>query len=162
MFTHPGTSNLARSYAIKAICFIALLSISTVTFSGQIFKWTDNNGKVHYSDQIPEQYKNKDESIKSDGMSVIDHDKSLNTAPTKAATENHTPEDNTKTEDKPHRIVLNQTQTTVKSNMACSAQWAAYNSSVACFNACSTYTVTGAKNNAKCGCADLVKPECVM
>jgi hypothetical protein len=162
MFTHPGTSILARSYAIKAICFISLLSASTVTFSGQIFKWTDKKGEVHYGDEIPEQYKNKDENIKTDGMSVINHDKNLNTAPTNAATESHKPEDKGKTTDKQHRIVLNHTQTKVKSKMTCSAQWAAYNSSLACFNGCSTYTAYHGKNISKCHCVEVLRPSCEM
>ena len=162
MFMHARTSSLARGYAIKAICFISLLSVSTVTFSGQIFKWTDKNGKVHYGDEIPEQYKNKDESIKSDGISVVNHDKSLNTAAGKAATENHKPEDKGKTAEKQHRIVLNHTQTKVKSNMTCSAQWAAYNSSVACFNGCSTYTAFHGKNIAQCNCDTVTRPSCEM
>lgn len=162
MFTHPETSILARSYVIKAICFILLLSASTVTFSGQIFKWTDKNGEVHYGDKIPEQYKNKEENIKTDGISVINHDKSLNTSLTNAATQNHKPEDKGKTTDKPHRIVLNQTQTKAKSMMTCSAQWAAYNSSVQCFNACSTHTAFHGKNISQCHCAEALRPGCVM
>ncbi len=160
MFIYPGTPVLTRSYAIKVICFISLLSASTVTFSGQIFKWTDKKGEVHYSDKIPEQYKNKDENIKTDGMSVINHDKSLNTSLTNAATQNHKPEDKEKTTDKLHRIVLNHTQTKVKSTITCSAQWAAYNSSLQCFNACSTYTALHGKNISKCHCTDVLRPSC--
>ena len=162
MYMHPGTPALARSYALKAICFIALLSASAVVFSGQIYKWTDNNGRIHYGDEIPSQYKNTDESIKADGMSVIGYDKVPDTTPTRPATENHKSEARKKTADKQHTIVLNNTQTKVKSRTTCAAQWAAYNRSVECYNACSTHTAFHGKNISRCNCNTVTRPSCEM
>lgn len=39
------------------LCWIGLASLPA--FGGEIYKWIDNEGKVHYGDRVPDQYKKR-------------------------------------------------------------------------------------------------------
>ena len=65
----------------QTVSFLTLISIALVTVptisTAQVYKWVDENGKVHYSDKKPPASENKavevvDESILNDDANILD------------------------------------------------------------------------------------------
>ncbi len=53
---------LIRQNPFKLAVVIALLC-SAATFGGEIVKWVDEEGKVHYGDRVPQKYKEQAEVV---------------------------------------------------------------------------------------------------
>jgi len=52
------------SAMVHRVAFLLLLgSMSLSTYGADIFRWVDENGKVHYGDSIPDRYKQKAKKI---------------------------------------------------------------------------------------------------
>ncbi|HZT64100.1 MAG TPA: DUF4124 domain-containing protein [Burkholderiales bacterium] len=50
------------------ISFLLLFCVLTLTArAGEVFRWVDENGKVHYGDAIPEKYKQQAKKVDSSG-----------------------------------------------------------------------------------------------
>src|SRR5690606_31400143 len=62
----------ARSLTAKLV--LLALAVPTVG-SAQLFKWTDENGVVHYGDRIPPQYANQDRSVLNNQGIIVDQHK---------------------------------------------------------------------------------------
>lgn len=56
--------------SLSALCAIALM-FSIAPVQAKLYKWTDDNGKVHYSDKVPPQYsKHKRDELNAQGITV--------------------------------------------------------------------------------------------
>ncbi len=61
-----------------ACILIALLPLASLdAVSGNIVKWTDENGKVHFGDEVPEKYKQKSSQIEINNDNIIKNDNAL-------------------------------------------------------------------------------------
>jgi hypothetical protein len=54
--------------ALTACCLLLLTDQS----SGEIVKWTDEDGQVHFGDRVPEQYQDNSESVQVGTPNLID------------------------------------------------------------------------------------------
>ena len=53
--------------------FLALsIALTSIPASAEVFKWVDENGKVHYGDQIPEKYRSHDNSVGTEKLNVVE------------------------------------------------------------------------------------------
>ena len=53
----------------------AAILLSTLSFAAQatdVFKWVDEQGKVHYGSSVPEKYRDKSTRLESENLDVID------------------------------------------------------------------------------------------
>jgi len=58
------------SSSLSAFCAIALM-FSIAPAQAKLYKWTDDNGKVHYSDKVPPQHsKHKRDELNKQGLTV--------------------------------------------------------------------------------------------
>ncbi len=56
--------------SLSALCAIALI-FSIAPVQAKLYKWTDDNGKVHYSDKVPPQHsKHKRDELNEQGITV--------------------------------------------------------------------------------------------
>lgn len=55
-----------------------LLSFFVAFASAEIYKWKDENGKLHYGDKVPNQYKEDSTSINANKLSTINFDNKTN------------------------------------------------------------------------------------
>ena len=56
--------------SLSALCAIALM-VSITPVQAKLYKWTDENGKVHYSDKVPPQHsKHKRDELNEQGITV--------------------------------------------------------------------------------------------
>ncbi|TVZ37309.1 uncharacterized protein DUF4124 [Alteromonadaceae bacterium 2753L.S.0a.02] len=55
------------------VWLIVLTAMPTVATAG-VVKWTDEHGKVHYGDRVPEKYKEKAEQVEVDTTNVISNE----------------------------------------------------------------------------------------
>ena len=51
-----------------ALLLFGLLSLAT--YAADVFRWVDENGKIHYGDSVPERYKQKAKKLDSEGAEV--------------------------------------------------------------------------------------------
>ena len=53
--------------AHKIALLLFLCSMSLAARAGDVFKWVDENGKVHYGDTVPEKYRKESKKVDSSG-----------------------------------------------------------------------------------------------
>ena len=57
--------------SIKVLTCLILLGISSIASAGKLYKWTDENGEVRYSDRIPaSEIKRKHQTLNAQGMVI--------------------------------------------------------------------------------------------
>ncbi len=56
---------------IQTLFKLILISLVFQASAGEIVKWVDENGKVHYGDTVPDEYKDQSEVIQEDKVSVV-------------------------------------------------------------------------------------------
>ena len=54
---------------------LLILLLASISFSDEVYKWVDENGKVHYGDKIPEAYKQQTEQLDVE-INVVGQDES--------------------------------------------------------------------------------------
>jgi len=58
--------------ARKIALLLFLCAVSLVARAGDVFKWVDENGKVHYGESVPERYKQHAKKVDLSGVEVSD------------------------------------------------------------------------------------------
>ncbi len=134
-------------FTLLSLC---LLSVSQLLYA-EVFTWVDENGKTHYGDRIPEQYKEQADEVEVN----------VNTMPLKE--NNDASKDILKTEKKSSSSSRNNYNNQTKAQ-TCEQQKAAYEASKQCFERCYASQggglYGGGVNAAKCSCTDAKKPKC--
>ena len=73
--------------ARKIALLLLLCSFSLAARADEVFKWIDENGKVHYGDTVPEKYRQESKKVDSSSPEVTDaqrHEAEARTAQEKA------------------------------------------------------------------------------
>jgi hypothetical protein len=136
---------------------LVLLLLPSMTAQAEMYRWVDQQGRVHFSDQPPEQAPARPvEAVKPRRGNVVD---AVKIAPPAYVPEVETPS-------APAAIPksISGKGGLVASQAECAAKKSAYQASRACFDACGK-TVCGpwgcARNNSQCSqCTDLPMPHC--
>lgn len=55
---------------LYSFVFLIFMGVTQLTWA-EVLKWVDENGKVHYGDTIPEQYKDQAEVLEEDKVNVV-------------------------------------------------------------------------------------------
>jgi hypothetical protein len=55
-------------YRVASLLFFSSLSLAA--YGGDVYKWTDDKGQIHYGDSIPERYAQKSKEVKLQGLDL--------------------------------------------------------------------------------------------
>jgi hypothetical protein len=82
----PTEVNMASKKTLSAAAFIAVSLTFVGSVSAQLYKWTDENGKVHYSDTVPPAANDRARrEIRSDGVVTKQIDRAMTPEERRAA-----------------------------------------------------------------------------
>lgn len=144
---------------MRAIYLVVFLLVCSAA-SAEIYRWTDENGKVHFGDRVPEQYRTNTENLEVKAHNVLESDMKRGYVPREQVTQH---EPGAVASQPPRRSEKAPPQTTLRSSIdECQNQWQSYYQSKACFDSCAIYIRAGtARNVSNCGhCQAVSLPTC--
>ncbi len=118
---------------IKSTLSLAVILTSAITYGCEIYKWTDENGQVHYDNSVPKSQRNVAEKINSRGVSI------LNSQYQETAVKGQLGQNNKPVEPTNSKAASNSTEVDRGSTAAndrrnsCAEEWRRYRESQACF-----------------------------
>jgi hypothetical protein len=121
----------------KLLAHLIAVTVSLNVYGGEIYKWTDKEGKVHFSDSVPDPYKHKAIAVDLRQATVTTADSEaakdrLEREKAKAAEYQSARDQNNKTANV-STSMPNKNLTSDKKD-TCEEQWKKYDESYACFN----------------------------
>ena len=123
---------------VKSAALLVLMVLSLASHAADVFRWVDENGKVHYGDSVPERYKQKATKIDSAGPSVTSaqrQEAEARLAREKAAVESMSKaRENDSSGPRPASAAVQESKR-AGGNAGCPEQMKKYQESLACFDA---------------------------
>ena len=143
---------------MKQWLLLGLLCGPVLASAGQLHKWVDEHGKVHYGDKVPTQHEQNATPVETP-VNVIDsnHDR------TYVPPSYEPPEPEAKADKKKKKPLVTRPDYDSGKNPACAKQWKAYREARQCFSKCPrTIGPRGERwYDEECGCENLPMPTCV-
>jgi len=140
-----------------AVLFL-LCSMSLAAGAGEVFKWVDENGKIHYGDVLPDKYKQQAKKVDSAGPDVTDLQRmeaEARNAKEKKRAEALQKSREEKTEAQPDPAPAPAPQATNE----CEEQMSRYLASLACFDKFRNANARGAKPEGVEECQQVPQPQ---
>lgn len=134
-------------------CFcLLLLCLAPLAWAGELHKWVDEHGKVHYGDKVPERYRDKAQGVKAD-LNVIKSELEPGYQP--PIYEPDPPVEKKKTKKQELKVA--------EPKSACAREWQAYQLARACFRKCPKHIGPRGERwyDEDCECENLTMPTCV-
>lgn len=139
---------------VRSILFASLIFLSLKGFS-QAYKWVDEDGAVHFGDEVPAEYEGHVEEVDTEIKNIVKMP-----APEEKPLFYMPPKKNlTDLSSRPSWPTIQQRNYSTADN-SCEAQWQAYRAAESCFGRCSSPIPGGGRNIAGCSCTDLKRPRC--
>lgn len=147
----------------NTIILFLCISLFPLASMARIYKWTDENGKVHFGDSIPVKYKKDSEKVdvrvnvvstpkvkkKPESSSYLYPSGDMYLKPPAY---------------KPFKNSGKKRPARKRASSSCASQWAAYKRSKRCYSRCSINVNRGGmpsgQNIAGCKCRNVVMPSC--
>jgi len=132
----------------KSSALLGLVLASAVTYGGEVYRWTDENGQIHYGDSIPESQKRSAKTItltnttipepqRQEAESRLARDKSLlrqGAAPVASPSQSKAASRTTSARTTSPSTTSALTMSADERRRQCAEEWRMYNESYACFN----------------------------
>jgi len=141
--------------SILVLITLFSLSFFSGTVMSEIYTWVDENGKKHFGDRIPDEYRTKSNSVDLKNANTIPSRKIDYPAPSVSK------KSKAKNSNKKNKVVVKKKVPSKAKNrdMECKEQFAKYKKSIRCFSACRN--AGGGINLAKCPkCTNVPRPRC--
>lgn len=138
----------------KPALLIAVCLISAQASAGEIYRWTDNNGQVHYGDAVPGAYQGAAKPVELNNVQVPDEERQA--AAIRLQEEKNLLQRNAESVQAPPP----QPSPAPSEPASCEEQWRRYDESWACFNPYRT-AYGAVKAEAFKHCTAIPEPSCI-
>ncbi len=156
--TMSNTSTSFRTLVLSAA--LLLVGASPLAFC-QVYSWVDENGKKHFGDRIPEQYRDQGSEYEMGQTNSSDAVKPQARPQPKPSSNQYSYENYKPIANKP----ASNSRSKYSNPNSCEAQKEAYARAQACWSRCREYRADGssrinASGSACRGCSNMKKPSC--